>query len=96
MLIKLTDIKGQEFWINPIHVKGITRKKDGPSEVHIHLGSSSWGVPINSIKVNAEAQALADLISAAMPSAADMAAAIALDEQFQQQQAAARAAQAGG
>lgn len=98
MLIKLTDIKGNDYWINPIYVKGITQKRNGPAEIHIHLGNSSWGMPVHSIKVEADAQTLADLLSAAMPNATDVTAAVALDEQFQQQQreAAARAAQAGG
>lgn len=89
MLIRITDIKGQDSWINPLYVKSVVTKK-GTTEVR-----GSFGGPFNTsvIKTREDAQSLADRVSAAMPdSPAWGAAASALLSDEQQQQAAAAAA----
>lgn len=91
MLVKLTDIKAGDVWINPIYVKAVTQKRRH-AEVHI-----SYGGPFSSktsVKVDQPAEEVALAISAAMPDSAQYIAAVAQQEEDEQarQQAAAAAA----
>jgi len=65
MLTKLTDVKGVEWWINPIHVK-LIREKRGKSEVHM-ASPSVWGNQSPSLRVPIPADELAAVLNAAMP-----------------------------
>lgn len=65
MLVKLIDIKGQEIWVNPVYVKAVRPSKKGVTEVFISFGSQ-WAAQ-TSVKVKANADEVAEAISAAMP-----------------------------
>ncbi len=96
MLVKLTDIKGREIWVNPVYVKAVTQSKRGVTEVFINFGSQ-WSSN-HSIKVRANVDEVAEMISAAMPISMFEAAAAASDQermQDQARQAAAATATAG-
>lgn len=82
MLVKLTDHKGKERWLNPIYVKSLLAKGPGETEVEV----SGWSSKMR-IRQNAEDVALA--INAAMPDAADY---IAAGESERQAREAAQAA----
>ena len=87
MLICLTDIKGKQYWINPIYVRAVVPKKPDLCLVYATFGFTSV------IKMQESAEHVAAQISAAMPDAADITAALAqADEDEQRQQAAATAA----
>lgn len=95
MLVKLTDIKGKEVWINPLYVKAVASKGNDGAEVFVTYGSA-WS-QVTSIKVKAPAADVAAAISAAMPDAAAYMAAVATDEELRmQQEQAQRAAAMGG
>lgn len=95
MLVKLTDTKGQDYWINPLYVRGLIQRKRDLTEVHIVLNASPWS-GINSIKVPMPADELAGVISAAMPDAADYLAAAEAEGDQERQAAAQRAVILGG
>lgn len=63
MLVKLTDTKGLTYWLNPIHVK-MLREKKGVTEIFLTI-NSSWPSP--NLKVKEPLDAIAAMISAAMP-----------------------------
>ena len=90
MLVKLIDIKGQEIWINPVFVKAVRPAKKGVTEVFIAFGNH-WS-PQSSVKVKANADEVAEAISAAMP--ISMIEAAAATEQTEQEADAARRAAA--
>ncbi len=81
MLLKLTDHKGKERWLNPIYVKSLRAR--GPSDTEVEI--SGWTVKL---RVRQPADELALAINAAMPDAADFIAA------HESEQAAAAARQA--
>ena len=95
MLVKLTDTKGKEVWINPLYVKAVQSRGDDGAEVFITFGTT-WS-QVSSIKVKASAADVATSISAAMPDAMAYMGAIATEEELRvQQQQAAQAAAMGG
>lgn len=65
MLVKITDIKDNVVWINPIYVKAVAQSKKGVTEIYIAYGSQ-WNQQ-TSIKVRAGVDEVAEAISAAMP-----------------------------
>jgi len=65
MLVKLTDAKGNEVWINPIHVK-LIREKRGKSEIHMAVGSA-WGAAPATLKIRVPAEELVAVLNAGMP-----------------------------
>ncbi len=93
MLVKLTDIKKRDIWINPLYVRAIIATKGGVAEVHGTFGGTWTG---RVIKVRDDARALADRISVAMPESAALIAAVQADEELRQQQAAAAASATTG
>ncbi len=99
MLVKLTDTKGKEYWVNPIYVKAVVPVKGGGAEVFVSFGNV-WSTT-RSIKVEAAAEEVAGWLGAAMPTGSGVmgyyAGAIACEEEIvrQQQQAAAAAAMGG-
>jgi len=95
MLIKLTDIKGRDVWINPLYVKAVTSRGKEGAEVFVTYGSV-WS-QVTSIKVKAPAEDVAAAISAAMPDAAAYMAALDSEEEYRrQQEQATRAGVMGG
>lgn len=94
MLIKLTDIKGRDVWINPAYVKGVFQKSKEITEVYVRWGA---GLSVSDVlKVRARADDVAAAISAAMPDAAAYIAALESEEEYRRQQEASRAAAMGG
>lgn len=65
MLVKFTDVKGVNYWVNPLHVK-MLREKKGLTEVFI-VYNPGWASP--SFKVKQSAEEVAALLDAAMPDA---------------------------
>lgn len=63
MLVKFTDTKGVDTWVNAAHVKGL-REKRGVTEIFVTI-NPTWGQ--NSIKVRQPAAEIAELLNAAMP-----------------------------
>jgi len=91
MLVKITDIKGKDHWINPLYVKSVRSNRKGQTEVH---GSVSYMGSI--LKTEEPAEALADRISVAMPdSPAWQAATAAANMTDEQQQTSATVAATG-
>jgi len=84
MLVKFTDVKGKDVWINPLYVKAIAEGKRGVTEIYITYGSV-WS-PQSVLKVDMPAEEAAMHISAAMPDAAEMAAIAATEEEQQSSQ----------
>jgi len=95
MLIKLTDIKGRDIWINPAYVKGVFQKSKEVAEVYVRWGS---GLSVSDVlKVRARADDVAAGISAAMPDAAAYMAVMDSEEEYRrQQEQATRASGMGG
>lgn len=91
MLLKITDNKGQDYWINPLYVRGLIQRKRDLTEVHIVLNVSPWS-GISCLKVPMAADQLASMIDAAMPEAAGFLAAAEADADAERQAAAQRAA----
>jgi hypothetical protein len=90
MLVKITDLKGKDHWINPLYVKCIRANKRGETEI---IGSiSTMG---SMLKTEEPAESLADRISVAMPDSPAWQAATAASEQIDEQQRAATVAAAG-
>ncbi|MEM8834508.1 MAG: hypothetical protein AAGD00_01685 [Planctomycetota bacterium] len=89
MLIKVTDTKNREFFINPLYVKALREKK--PGLVEISGVTTQWGT---ALVVQEDMQALADRLSVAMPDSPAMSAVLAAIRD-QEEQAAAAAAAAG-
>ncbi|MFU8828428.1 MAG: hypothetical protein ACNA8P_03235 [Phycisphaerales bacterium] len=90
MLVKITDLKGKDHWINPLYVKCIRANKRGETEI---IGSiSTMG---SMLKTQEPAESLADRISIAMPDSPAWQAATAASEQIDEQQRAATVAAAG-
>jgi hypothetical protein len=85
MLVKLTDIKGKDIWVNPIYVKAVTQSKRDVTEVYIAYGSP-WGA-VHSVKVRGAPEEVAEAISAAMPISMFEAAAAAGEQEQAQAQA---------
>lgn len=63
MLVKLTDHKGKERYINPLYVKSMAPKGDDETEIEI----SGWSLKL---WVKRPMDEVATMISAAMPDAA--------------------------
>lgn len=82
MLVRLTDHKGKERWVNPIYVKSLLAKGPGETEVEV----SGW---TSKMRVRLSADEVALMINAAMPDAADY---IAAGESERQAREAAQAA----
>lgn len=94
MLVKLTDHKGKDFWVNPMYVKAVAAAKGGGAEVYITFGTT-WS-QTQVIKTEAGPEEVAGWISAAMPegsgvSAYYAAAGAAEEEAARQQQQASQA-----
>ena len=93
MLVRLTDIKTGDVWINPLYVKAVI-KKSKYTEVFINYGTAFSAK--QSIRVDEAAEDVALKISAAMPDSpawqGAAGAMVAADELAQQQAAAAAAA----
>ncbi|MCC6285162.1 MAG: hypothetical protein IT439_07670 [Phycisphaerales bacterium] len=65
MLVKFTDVKDVNYWVNPLHVK-MLREKKGLTEIFI-VYNPGWAAP--SFKVKQSAEEVAALLDAAMPDA---------------------------
>lgn len=79
MLVQITDHKGNEVWVNPVHVKMVRQKKPGVVEIFMAV-TANWGAP--TMRANGELHEIIDRLNAAMP--ADLGAYTgALDEQQQ-------------
>lgn len=91
MLVKVIDIKGKEYWLNPVYVKAVTAKP-GKGITEIHCSSfGSFGT--STIKVRGSADEVAAALSEAMPGAVPYGVLMGEeDEQRRRQQAAAAAA----
>ncbi len=63
MLVKLTDSKGTDVWINPVHVR-LVRRKGRHTEVFVPF-NANWGAV--SIKTRQPLDEVADLLNAGMP-----------------------------
>lgn len=62
MLVRLTDTKGRDLWINPVHVK-FMRQKRSTTEI---IMAATWGsAPI--AKISMPMDEVAALFNAAMP-----------------------------
>lgn len=81
MLVKLTDHKGKDRYINPLYVKSMAPKGDKETEIEI----SGWSFKL---RIAAPMDEVAAYVSAAMPDAAAALAAIESEEQARQTQAA--------
>lgn len=90
MLVKITDLKGKDHWINPLYVKCIRSNRKGHTEIH---GSVTYMGSV--LKTEEPAESLADRISVAMPDSPAWQAATAAGVQTDEQQRAAAAAAAG-
>jgi len=64
MLVRFTDVKGQQVWVNPIHVKMVQEKKKSTEIVFIV--STSFSV-VGAIRVEEPVDEVAARISEAMP-----------------------------
>lgn len=60
MLVKLTDLKGKDIWVNPLYVKSLTPKRD--DETHVEV--SGWALKM---KVPQNVEDVALTLNAAMP-----------------------------
>ena len=90
MLVRITDIKDKDHWINPLYVKSIRSNRKGQTEI---IGSiSQMG---SMIKTNESAESVADRISVAMPDSPAWQAATGAAVLSDEQQRAAAAAAAG-
>lgn len=99
MLVKLTDVKGRDYWINPMYVKAVSAAKGGGAEVYITFGTVWSSTQV--IKTEASPEDVAGWISAAMPEGTGVAAYYAAagtseEEAARQQQQAAQAAVMSG
>ncbi|MEO1129407.1 MAG: hypothetical protein AAFX05_06825 [Planctomycetota bacterium] len=93
MLVKFTDVKGKDLWINPLYVKAIAEGKHGVTDIYITYGSV-WGQQ-SVLKVKLPADEVAFQISAAMPAAAAEMAAITVAQDEAQTGAASTGGAAG-
>lgn len=64
MLVKFTDSKGKEVWVNPIHVKLIEQRRQ---TTIIVLGPGATASGGSSIKVREPIDLVAEILNAAMP-----------------------------
>lgn len=87
MLVKLTDTRGRESWINPVYVRAL-REKSGVTEVCIQIP----GTLGNGIRVPKPMDEVAMAINVAMPDVSGL----PPDESVEEAQAAAAAAAMGG
>ncbi|MFB3431783.1 MAG: hypothetical protein ACFHWZ_10355 [Phycisphaerales bacterium] len=90
MLVKITDIKDKDHWINPLYVKCIRSNRKGQTEI-IGLMTSMG----SHIKTSESAESVADRISVAMPDSPAWQAATGAAVLSDEQQRAAAAAAAG-
>ncbi|MEL6740069.1 MAG: hypothetical protein AAFP26_05380 [Planctomycetota bacterium] len=88
MLVRFTDHKGKDRYINPIYVKSLGVKNDTETEIEI----SGWSLKL---RVKRPMDEVATMISAAMPDAAAAIAAMESEQQAAQNQAAATGAVIG-
>jgi len=74
MLVKFTDIKGAEVWINPVHVKVVRETKKG-TEILMVVGNPSGlgGGGAWSVKTETPVDEAAAMLNAAMPDLAGFA-----------------------
>lgn len=90
MLVRLTDVKSGDVWVNPLYVKAVL-KKGKHTEVFINYGTAFSAK--TSVKVEEDPEEVALRISAAMPDSpawqGGAAAAELTDEELAAQQAAA-------
>lgn len=87
MLVKLTDHKGKDVWINPLYVKSLSIKKPGETQVEV----SGWSLKM---RVRQDIEELALTINAAMPES--VSAFVAAEDEVRRQREAAQAAAASG
>lgn len=90
MLVKITDLKDKDHWINPLYVKCIRANRKGQTEI-IGLMTSMG----SHIKTNEPIESVADRISVAMPDSPAWQAATGAAVLSDEQQRAAAAAAAG-
>ncbi len=64
MLVQITDHKGNEVWINPVHVKMVRQKKPGVVELFMAV-TANWGAP--TMRAAGELHEIIDRLNAAMP-----------------------------
>lgn len=94
MLIRLTDTKGRDHWLNPLYIRSVEpRGVQCEVRLSFNIGMSS------TIKINEPAEQVAETVSAGLMSIGAGAAmsAVVSEQHFQQQQqqAAAAAAMSG-
>jgi uncharacterized protein YlzI (FlbEa/FlbD family) len=63
MLVRLTELRGQPVWVNPIHVKAV-RPKSKFTEIIIPMNSALGQA---SVKVKESAEEVVELLNAGMP-----------------------------
>ena len=63
MLVRLTELKGQPVWVNPIHVKAV-RSKARFTEIIIPMNSALGQA---NVKVKEPAEEVVELLNAGMP-----------------------------
>ncbi len=66
MLVKITDTKGRDYWINPIYVRAVLQGKGGGSEIRVGF---SVGLSGGVVKTDASPEEVAQAIDQAMPEA---------------------------
>lgn len=64
MLVRLTDIKGNEVWVNPAYVRYV-RPHAGKTEVMIPV-PSKWGIP-GPVLTDTPVETVVELLNASMP-----------------------------
>jgi len=92
MLVKITDTKGRDYWINPIYVRAVTPGKGRGSEVRVGF---SVGLGGSVIKTDAPPEDVARAIDEAMPDSAAGYYAAAVDQQAEDDEATRQAAMGG-
>lgn len=88
MLVKLTDVKHKDYWVNPMYIRAVVPAKGSGCEVFVSFGNT-WST-VRSIKVDRSPEEVASWISAAMPAGSGVAgyyAAAMSEEELAEQQA---------
>lgn len=65
MLVRLVDVKGKVFWVNPLHVKVLQEGKKDTTELALSFGGQ-WGTSAT-IRVDRPIDEVAGLLISAMP-----------------------------
>lgn len=64
MLIRLTDTKGNDVWVNPAYVRYV-RRHGAHTEVMVQV-TSKWGVP-GPLQTDMSPEQVVEILNAAMP-----------------------------